>query len=140
IDCGVARDELKAVWQQVFAGALDGLPILRVLATHMHPDHVGLAHWICARFNAPLLMTLGEYTTARLYSEGHARGGVTGGDRSAAFYRSHGMEDEDALDRVRARASYYSSLVPAVPPSYQRIMHGEAIQIGGRSWQVVVGY
>src|SRR5690606_11759202 len=48
IDCGVARDELKAVWQQVFAGALDGLPILRVLATHMHPDHVGLAHWICA--------------------------------------------------------------------------------------------
>lgn len=140
VDCGVARDELKAIWQQVFAQALDGLPIVRIIATHMHPDHVGLADWIGGRFGAPLWMTLSEYTTARLYSEGRVQGGATGGERSAAFYRLHGLTDPDALDKIRARAAYYSSLVPRVPPSFRRIMHGDHIQIGGYTWRVKVGY
>lgn len=140
IDCGVARDELKAIWQQVFAEALGGLPIVRVLVTHMHPDHVGLAEWIGSRFSAPLWMTLSEYVTARLYSEGRVQGGATGGERSAAFFRSHGMQNPEDLDRIRARATYYSSLVPRVPSAYRRIMHDERIDIGGRLWQVKVGY
>ena len=49
VDCGISRDEVKTLWEQVFTNALEGLPVLRVLVTHMHPDHVGLAHWLCKR-------------------------------------------------------------------------------------------
>ena len=46
VDCGIANDETKASWEQVFATQLEGLPVLRVIVTHMHPDHVGLSQWL----------------------------------------------------------------------------------------------
>ena len=36
----------------------------RVISTHMHPDHVGLAGWLCERWPAEFWMTLGEYMSA----------------------------------------------------------------------------
>ena len=53
VDTCIDHPESRALWEQVFATQLDGLPVLRVIVTHMHPDHVGLAHWICARWSTP---------------------------------------------------------------------------------------
>ena len=64
IDCGYGkpdvREQLMSVWQSV----LQNRPVTRLIVTHFHPDHIGLAGWLCARWNAPLLMTLGEYMSA----------------------------------------------------------------------------
>ena len=49
IDCGISSDATRAAWEQIFAQHLGGLPIVRVLVTHCHPDHVGLADWLCQR-------------------------------------------------------------------------------------------
>src|SRR5260370_35355908 len=49
---------------KIFAEKLLGKPVTRVIATHLHPDHVGLAGWLCERWDAPLWMTLGEYMSA----------------------------------------------------------------------------
>ena len=68
-----ARDEAKAQWEQVFATQLEGLPILRVIVTHMHPDHIGLAHWLCERWNAPLWISATDYNAARLGLAEHHR-------------------------------------------------------------------
>ena len=46
VDCGITNAATRAAWEQVFANDLEGLPVLRVVATHMHPDHMGLAHWL----------------------------------------------------------------------------------------------
>ena len=43
VDCGIANDETKASWESIFSTQLEGLPVLRVLVTHMHPDHIGLS-------------------------------------------------------------------------------------------------
>ena len=72
VDCGIARDEVKALWERVFEQELDGLPVLRVLVTHMHPDHVGLAHWLCERWNAELWMTMTDFMVASLWSSRRA--------------------------------------------------------------------
>jgi glyoxylase-like metal-dependent hydrolase (beta-lactamase superfamily II) len=53
IDTCIDHPESRADWERLFAAELDGLPILRVLVTHMHPDHVGLVHWLCARWSTP---------------------------------------------------------------------------------------
>lgn len=53
VDCCVNRTEARDQWEQIFASELQGLPILRVIVTHMHPDHIGLAGWICRQWNAP---------------------------------------------------------------------------------------
>ena len=57
VDCGISNDATRAAWEQVFAEHLDGLPVLRVIVTHMHPDHIGLAHWLTERWNCRLWIT-----------------------------------------------------------------------------------
>ena len=46
VDCGITNDATKEAWERIFAERLDGLPVLRLIVTHMHPDHIGLAHWL----------------------------------------------------------------------------------------------
>jgi len=139
VDCGVARDDVRALWEQVFTQALDGLPILRVIVTHMHPDHVGLAHWLCTRWDAPLWMTMTDYMTARLWSRGRQIGD-DGVDPAVRHFARHGLTDPQALDQIHARAGYYPGLVPQVPGSFVRIMAGDAVAIGGNNWRVFIGH
>ncbi len=142
IDCCVSRDESKAMWEQIFATQLEGLPILRVIATHMHPDHIGLAHWLCERWSTPkrpcrLWMSATDYYLARI---GSAGSNGFGGDSAAAFFASHGLRDPEAVAKIRERALYYPSLVPAVPAQFTRLLDGGTVRIGGRDWRCISGY
>ncbi|MBD9423054.1 MBL fold metallo-hydrolase [Achromobacter sp. ACM04] len=141
VDCGITRDEVKTLWERVFETELEGLPVLRVIVTHMHPDHIGLAHWLCERWNAPLWMTMTDFMVASLWSSRRGEaGGGPGGQSAVDHFARHGLTDLDAQEQIRQRANYYPNLVPAVPARYTRILHGDAVRIGGRDWRVIVGY
>ncbi|WP_298430374.1 MBL fold metallo-hydrolase [Ottowia sp.] len=137
VDTCIDRAESRADWEKVFEAELEGLPIVRVLVTHMHPDHVGLAHWLCERWNAPLWMSGTDYQTARYACQVV---NSFGGERLADYFFSHGMTDPADLEQIRNRKSYYRGLVPAVPPSYARLMDGATVTIGGLAWRCIVGY
>ena len=145
VDTGVSREPVKALWEQIFSNQLDGLPILRVVVTHMHPDHVGLAHWLCERWNAPLWMSMTDFAIARLWSRpavpGDAgAGGGTGGNIALQHFVRHGLVDPQAQEKIRERGKYYPSHVPDMPAAFIRIMNHDRIRIGGREWRVIVGY
>lgn len=140
IDCGVARDDTKALWEQIFEHCLDGLPIVRVLVTHMHPDHVGLAGWLCERWQAPLWMTMTDFFVATLWSSGQSKRGARGGESAVEHFKRHGLADKAHLDTIRERSGYYPSLVPTMPEHYRRVTDGEVIRIGDRDWRVIIGY
>jgi glyoxylase-like metal-dependent hydrolase (beta-lactamase superfamily II) len=137
IDCGISSDATRAAWEQIFEEHLRGLPILRVLVTHSHPDHVGLADWLCQRWQAPLWMTAAEYGFARMMSA--ALPGVEG-TAMVPHFRRHGLTDEDMLEQLGTRRRYYATLVPLVPESYRRLQHKQTVQIGGSAWQVITGF
>ncbi len=141
VDCCITRDETKAQWESVFASELEGLPILRVVVTHMHPDHIGLAHWLCERWQAPLWISSTDYNAARMASQSTTG---FGGEGAARFFAAHGLTDPESQEKIRARASYYPGMVPAVPPSYRRMMDGDVITIGSgslrREWRCISGY
>ncbi|HZY20638.1 MAG TPA: MBL fold metallo-hydrolase [Ramlibacter sp.] len=161
VDCCVARDEAKVQWEQVFASSLQGLPVLRVIVTHMHPDHIGLAHWLCERWSTPrevgsgpapaaasgwregdpwtcrLWISATDYNAARIGSQSTTG---FGGDSAADFFASHGLSDPEAIAKIRARSSYYPSMVPAVPASFRRLQDGETVAIGGRAWECISGF
>jgi glyoxylase-like metal-dependent hydrolase (beta-lactamase superfamily II) len=138
VDCCIAHEASRAQWEQVFANELEGLPILRVIVTHMHPDHIGLADWLCQRWNAPLWISSTDYHVARvLTSNGDT---LAGGDAAADFFVSHGMEDAEALAVIRGRSSYYADMVPSVPASFVRMLDGDMVRIGGRDWRCISGY
>ena len=143
VDCGVANEETQAAWEQIFATQLEGLPVLRVIVTHMHPDHIGLSQWLCEKWQAPLWITMTDYLTAQWlsYKEGGvAIGALAGGGGSADHFQKHGLTAPEDLEKIRARSNYYTNMVPGVPRQYRRILDGENILIGGRSWQVIIGY
>ena len=141
VDCGVATEATRALWTQIFDGELQGLPVLRVIVTHMHPDHLGLAHWLCARWSTPeracrLWISASDWNAGHM---GSRRDGFDG-DGAASFYALHGLVDAAALAQVRARSDYYPSLVPQVPARFRRLMDGMRLRIGGRDWSCIVGH
>jgi glyoxylase-like metal-dependent hydrolase (beta-lactamase superfamily II) len=137
VDCCIARDEARAQWEDVFAHELDGLPVLRVMTTHMHPDHIGLADWLCKKWQVMLWCSATDYHAARIASQSTTG---FGGDRAAAFFASHGMCSPDDLEKIRQRTQYYPNLVPSVPSRYRRLMDGQLVRIGGRDWRCISGY
>jgi len=137
VDCCISRDEAKAQWEQVFARELDGLPILRVIVTHMHPDHIGLAAWLCERWQAPLWISATDFQTARLGTQSTVG---FGGEGAARFFAAHGLTDPEAQTRIRERTRYYPSLVPSLPASHHRLLDGQALTIGGQAWHCISGF
>jgi glyoxylase-like metal-dependent hydrolase (beta-lactamase superfamily II) len=137
VDCGVTNPGTQEAWRQVFAGPMKGLPILRVVVTHMHPDHMGLAHWLCEQFKAPLYMNATEYQSALLASTGASN---FGGASTQRFFADHGWNDPADQQQIQSRVSYYANMVPKVPESYHRLMEGTEIQIGGHTWQCISGW
>jgi glyoxylase-like metal-dependent hydrolase (beta-lactamase superfamily II) len=137
VDCCITRDEAKAQWEQVFASQLEELPILRVIVTHMHPDHIGLAHWLCKRWNAPLWISATDFNAAHTAS---LRTSGFGGEGAASFFASHGLVDSASITKIRGRATYYPSMVPEIPPSFRRLQDGDKLRIGGREWRCISGY
>ncbi|TWO70732.1 MBL fold metallo-hydrolase [Caenimonas sedimenti] len=137
VDCCIDRPESREQWEAVMATQLEGLPILRVLVTHMHPDHIGLAHWLCERWDARLWISATDYNAARLASQSTTG---FGGEGAARFFASHGLVDPESMEKIRGRVNYFSSMVPAVPPSFRRLMEGDRIDIGGHAWRCISGY
>ena len=142
VDCGVDRPEVREQWQAIWANHLQGLPIVRVLATHMHPDHIGLAHWICDEWrrhegSCDLWMSATDFHLATL---GTLDGTGFGGHAGADFMASHGMADATLLDGIRTRQNGFKVLVPKMPSHFHRLMGGMQVRIGEALWNCIVGH
>jgi glyoxylase-like metal-dependent hydrolase (beta-lactamase superfamily II) len=137
VDCGISDDATRAAWEQVFESELEGLPVVRVIVTHMHPDHMGLAHWLTERWQVRLWISATDYNNARLAS---AALSSFGGEATARFMASHGLTDPQAQEKIMGRTNYYASMVPQVPPQFRRMMAGDRLQIGGRDWLCHAGH
>jgi len=137
VDCGITNDATRAAWEQIFANELDGLPVLRVIVTHMHPDHMGLAHWLTERWKVRTWISATDYGAARLASNSTTSFGGVG---TARFMATHGLTDPESQAKIKARTNYYASMVPQVPANYRRLMDRDTLRIGGRGWVCHAGY
>jgi len=135
VDSGIRTEDTAAAWGQLFTGALDGRGLSRVLVTHMHPDHVGMAGWLVRKFDCRMWMTRLEYLTCKVLVADTGREAPADGVR---FYRQAGW-NEDAIEHYRTRFGSFGKSTYALPDSYRRMHDGELIRIGGHDWRVLVG-
>lgn len=137
VDTGLHTPESARAWDALLAagGPLGGLPVTRVLVTHMHPDHVGMAGWLTRRFGCKLWMSREEYLNCRVLA---ADTGRQPPDDAIDFYRAAGWRASD-LDDYRSRFGGFGKMIHTLPDSYRRLRDGDELRIGAHSWQVVVG-
>jgi glyoxylase-like metal-dependent hydrolase (beta-lactamase superfamily II) len=136
VDSGLDTPITMALWERIFAEALDGKPVTRLIATHFHPDHMGLAGWLTRRWQIPLFVTETEWLWARMMAAD--RDDAAFAIDQTPFYRRTGL-DEATVQMLAGRGNQYAKRVSAVPREFRRIADGMAIKIGGRRWEVVMG-
>ena len=133
VDTGIDNAPSRAAWEALFDGPLKGRRLTRLIATHFHPDHIGLAGWLCERFDMPLAMSQTEYLLAlnirldpsALKSEPY-RG----------FYRSHGLSEE-STEILLGHGLQYLRMVAPPPKTFQRLAADDSVTIGGRRFEVL---
>lgn len=135
VDTGFDSRRSRAEWEVLLAGPLGGRPVRRLLVTHHHPDHVGLAGWFRAR-GAELLMTRTAWLYARmLVLDVQERPAP----EALAFYAAAGMDAERLARRRAERPFNFADVVAPIPPGFTRIGEGDRIRLGGRDWTVRLG-
>ncbi len=135
-DTGMNLDPCREDWDAIFAGPLADFAVTRVVGTHLHPDHIGLAGWLSDRFGASVWMTRGEWLTAQLLRN-DARDRIP--DEVVAMRRAAGWNDvqiAEAEEEGWGRIKHYLS---ALPYGYRRINDGDVLDFGSERWRVVTG-
>lgn len=134
VDTGYALDATREAWETVLSRL--GRPVTKIIVTHCHPDHLGLARWLSDKAGADIFMSQGEYLGG--YALWHQ---LPGYDVKAmvAQFRRHGL-DEIRAGALEQRGNAYARGVPQLPESYRRLFDGDTLTLGGKPWQVIVGY
>ena len=94
VDTGIRDEATAEAWKQLFAGTMRDKPVKRVIVTHLHPDHVGLAGWLVRRFDTMLWMSRTDYLMCRNLA---ADTGQEAPQEGIRFYQAAGFP-EDALE------------------------------------------
>ena len=139
VDTGLSNAQTTQVWEDVFINAMDGRPVLGVICTHMHPDHIGQAKHITDRFRCPLYMTQGEYFQARAFANGG--GNSQSGWIGEKFYVQAGMSRDylEKLAKMWASRSSEGMSMPTMVQGYERLQDNQILHIGETDWQIIVG-
>jgi glyoxylase-like metal-dependent hydrolase (beta-lactamase superfamily II) len=135
IDTGIANDKTRAIWEALVVGPLAGRKFTRLIVTHFHPDHIGLAGWLAERFDLPLLTTQTSYLGCLNIS-------LSPGALDAAIYRDfytrNGLDAETTM-RVATQGHGYLKMVAPLPPTFERVVAGDVLKIGKRKFNVLTG-
>ena len=135
IDTGIAVGPTQSLWEQIFTDRLGGKPIKAVLATHYHPDHVGMAGWLCERWQVPFYMTQTEYLSGLAFS----RMGSEHFSWSSAQHLQRSGYTPQHIAQARERFSGFGDIIKPMPMAYRRLVDGTNLSINGHHWRVVVG-
>lgn len=132
VDTGLNTRESKDAW----IAALDGRPLSRVMITHFHPDHLGLAGWLCYKHGVRLWMNRTEYLLARmLVADSRPAPPDAAVDQAVEAGWSG-----DQVAAMKAKGwGNFAAIVSRLPDGHVRVRDGDVIRVGKRDWTVWTG-
>lgn len=130
VDTGVKSELSKKIWRDVEKKLFKNASVHRVVVTHMHPDHIGMAGWLCRRHQCDLWISQLELLTCyRLVSDT----GKKAPSAALDFYRECGHSKE-FISAYKKRFGSYGIGISTLPDNYQRLVDGQEMVINDRSW------
>jgi glyoxylase-like metal-dependent hydrolase (beta-lactamase superfamily II) len=134
VDTGAGVEAVEEQLAFLLDRELEGAPLVRVIATHMHPAQVGQAGLVCRRHGAPLWTSRLEYLSARVFAADRP----PPPQEAIDFLLAAGWK-EAWLTGYRERYGGYGRALRALPPSFTRIEDRDDVLIDGRIWRVITG-
>ena len=137
VDTGENTAECKAALEATFIdGPLSHRRVSRVIATHHHPDHIGLVGWFVER-GATLWATRLCWLYARMLQLDDRELPC---EAQIEFARRAGVKGLALAAYCRQRPSNFSQLVQPLPFSYEKLEQDDWLTIGQRRWQIHIGH
>ncbi len=135
VDTGLNNHESRKLWELVIEKHLKGKPIKQVVSTHMHPEHLGLAGWLCERNQGELWISQGEHESyCDLLTEIQQKAY----DVAHEFYKVAGINDKQQ-GHYATFIGFFDKLIGRLPETIHYLGDGELFKMGGQEWRVIIG-
>lgn len=136
VDTGFYSKRGVRIWEKLLNGPLAGAPVTRVLVTHHHPDHVGMAGWFQSEHAATLYMSRTAWILARmLWLDEQERPNP----ETIAHWRRAGMDADVLAKRIEERPFNFADCVYPMPLGYEQLKQGDVFRAAGRRWDIHLG-
>ncbi|MCG8411300.1 MAG: MBL fold metallo-hydrolase [Bacteroidales bacterium] len=131
VDTGLNRHEHKEVVSEIIDNFCGG-KLSKVIVTHFHVDHIGLAGWICEKYNVELNITEAEWLTAM----------VSFLDIKSNFFNEYldllkhlGIRESDII-LLKNSFKWYN--IYPLPRKIKVVQEGEHLEINGENWKSII--
>lgn len=137
IDTGFSSRSGRERWQSLINGPLKGQPVTRILVTHHHPDHIGLAGWFQSEYDAELVTSRTAWLFARMLVLDEED---KPSPQALAYYQAAGMDADIYQKRAKQRPFNFADVVWPLPLGFTRLNEGDVFHAAGRAWDVRFGH
>ena len=134
VDTGMVTDESKTIWSKLFENSFKAKPLEKLVVTHMHLDHSGLAGWLSNQWKVEPYFTEKEFLETVKISNGmdHEQREI-----SLDYYKKCGY-DKESLQHFIERIEYRKSLVSKLNKSFKHIKDQEMLNLSDGEWKIIV--
>ncbi|MBA4549218.1 MBL fold metallo-hydrolase [Thermoactinomyces intermedius] len=131
VDTGLHDEAGLARWEQAQKeGNWSWADVEKIVLTHYHPDHYGLAGLLQQKTKAPVYMSKTDFDQAQLFFSRESNMP----EQLADFYAKHGLTPDRLAQIPGHMQSFYPWVEPHPEPEF--IEAGETIQLGDREYVI----
>lgn len=136
LDPGLNTDDARRVWTRVLKERkINYTDIEKIVLTHHHPDHYGLAGWFQEQAQAPVYMSSLAHQQAKLMWGEQAK---AMNEAVVALFRRHGLVARHEGNMLTHLESFLSLVHPQPEVTY--IHEHEQVRLGDESFEVIMAH
>ena len=136
VDTGANMGDCKQIWENILHENFPKRRISNIYVTHHHPDHIGLAGWLCEKYGTEMICSRTAYLMAKMLSlDVHEKVSPS----TELFWRQAGMSPEMLEEKLSSRPFNFGDGVTPLEKGFIRLIENEIIMINGVDWTVRMG-